>query len=311
MTDATLVVDIGGTNTRVAWATGPDVDRGTIRRYRNADHTGLTPILGDFLAQDRIRPSALCVAAAGPVSEGVLRLTNLDWTVSLDELRRDAGADQVFILNDLQAQGYGIANVTPDVCKTLIEGAPTSPHATKLVVNVGTGMNVAPIYYPNGRAFVPPAEAGHIALAPQSEAERQFQQFLQTRHGYASVEEALSGRGLEAMYEMYAGQSVAAADIMARLSDDTHAQAALTLFTSILGQSVADLALIHLPLGGVYLVGGVVRHLTPFLSDFGFREAFNNKGRFSSFMGQFAVRTVEDDYTAICGCAAYVAATRA
>ena len=126
MTDATLVVDIGGTNTRVAWATGPDVDRGTIRRYRNADHTGLSPILGDFLAQDRIRPSALCVAAAGPVSEGVLRLTNLDWTVSLDGLRRDAGADQVFILNDLQAQGYGIANFTPDVCNTLIEGAPTT-----------------------------------------------------------------------------------------------------------------------------------------------------------------------------------------
>jgi glucokinase len=35
-----LVADIGGTNTRVALARGPQVDASSVERYRNAEHEG-------------------------------------------------------------------------------------------------------------------------------------------------------------------------------------------------------------------------------------------------------------------------------
>mgnify|MGYP001556246311 FL=1 len=40
-TGLSLVADIGGTNTRVALARGPVVDRATVTRYANADHADL------------------------------------------------------------------------------------------------------------------------------------------------------------------------------------------------------------------------------------------------------------------------------
>jgi glucokinase len=47
-----LVADIGGTNTRVALALGPELLPETIRRYRNADYPGLESVLRAFIAEE-------------------------------------------------------------------------------------------------------------------------------------------------------------------------------------------------------------------------------------------------------------------
>ena len=57
LTDAaglSLVADIGGTNTRVALARGPVVDRATVMRHANADHPDLASVLAQYLAQSDI-----------------------------------------------------------------------------------------------------------------------------------------------------------------------------------------------------------------------------------------------------------------
>jgi len=64
--------------------------------------------------------------------------------------------------------------------------------------------------------------------------------------------------------------------------------------------------LIQLPFGGVYLVGGVARAFAPFLNDYGFGDAFRDKGRFAGFMNNFPVHVVEDDYAALTGSAAHL-----
>ena len=77
-------------------------------------------------------------------------------------------------------------------------------------------------------------------------------------------------------------------------------------FVRLLGTVTGDLALTHLPFGGVFLIGGVARAFTDHFERFGFAEAFRDKGRFSSFMRQFAVSIIEDDYAALEGCAQYL-----
>ena len=64
--------------------------------------------------------------------------------------------------------------------------------------------------------------------------------------------------------------------------------------------------MIQLPFGGVYLVGGVARAFAPYLAQFGFAEAFRDKGRFAGFMGNFTVSVIEDDYAALTGSAAHL-----
>jgi glucokinase len=75
----------------------------------------------------------------------------------------------------------------------------------------------------------------------------------------------------------------------------------------MLGVVSGDLALTTLPFGGVWLVGGLARAFAPYLQDFGFVEAFRDKGRFSGFMEQFGLGVVEDDNAALTGCASHLA----
>lgn len=67
-----------------------------------------------------------------------------------------------------------------------------------------------------------------------------------------------------------------------------------------------DLALQTLPFGGIFLIGGVARAVSPWFEDYGFAEAFRDKGRFSTFMEDFAVHLVTDDYAALIGCAGHL-----
>ncbi len=87
---------------------------------------------------------------------------------------------------------------------------------------------------------------------------------------------------------------------------DTLASEAGRVFVRMLGTVAGNLALIHLPFGGIYLIGGVARAFTPHLADFGFAEAFRDKGRFAGFMQNFRVSVIEDDYAALTGCAVYL-----
>ena len=88
-------------------------------------------------------------------------------------------------------------------------------------------------------------------------------------------------------------------------SDET-ARKAVQTFVRILGAVAGDLSLIHLPFGGVYLVGGVARAVSAHFSEFEFESSFRDKGRFAGFMQNFGVSVITDDFAALTGCASYL-----
>ncbi|MEL6609994.1 MAG: ROK family protein [Pseudomonadota bacterium] len=309
-----LVADIGGTNTRVALADGSKVLPDTIRKYKNTDHPGLESVLRLFIEEeDGVDPIATCVAMAGPVRDGVGTLTNLDWTVDKDVLQRGTRAETVSVLNDLQAQGHALGYIDDANLSQVIATPEHSPNAARLVIGVGTGFNAAPVYEAEQGRLVPPSECGHANLPIRTEADLKLCQFVENAHGFPAVEDLLSGRGLERAYAFLSSEAGTpserrAADIMASVEagDDPLAAEAARTFVRILGTVAGNLSLIHLPFGGVYLVGGVSRAFRPYLREFGFQDAFRDKGRFSGFMGNFGVSVVEDDYAALTGCASHL-----
>lgn len=314
-----LVADIGGTNTRCALADGGQVLPKTVRRYANKDFPGLETVLRRYIEDEGgVDPAAACVAVAGPVRDGRATMTNLDWTMDRDTLARATRAETVSILNDLQAQGHALGHLPDTSIRTIVESSEIpSPLAVRLVVGVGTGFNAAPVFEtPSGR-LVAPSECGHANLPIRSEEELRLCQFVSTAHGFPAVEDVLSGRGLERVFA-FLGQEAgdplekSAQDIMSACAQDSDARAveAARLFTRLLGTVCGNLSLIQLPFGGVYLVGGVARAFAPYLNDFGFQEAFRDKGRFAGFMGNFAVHVIEDDYAALTGSAHHIAALR-
>ena len=120
----------------------------------------------------------------------------------------------------------------------------------------------------------------------------------------------LAGAGLETVYQYFAqtaGQvhRLSAQQIMLALVEgsDPLARQTVQIAVRLLAQLCADLALIHLPYGGIYLVGGVARAVTPYLQHYEFAAAFYAMGRFAQVMERFEIALIHDDYAALTGCA--------
>lgn len=312
-----LVADIGGTNTRVALADGVSVRQDSIRRFANAEFPDLESVLRRYLAETATASvSGVCVAAAGPVRDGVASMTNLDWTITAPGLKAATGTGHTAILNDLQAQGHALGRIAPQHLRPVIAG-PSKPGAAMLVVGLGTGMNAAPVHETPWGRVVAASECGHISMPVRTEEDHRLAQFVASvgphAHGFAGVEDVLAGRGLERVYAFVAheaGQETAkrGAEIMADVAaGDALAARAVQLYIHLLGQELGNLALVHLPFGGIYLIGGVARAMQPYFDQMELTRHFRDKGRFAEFMGNFAVTIVEDDYAALTGCAAYLA----
>lgn len=309
-----LVADVGGTNTRVALASGSSLRKDTIRRFSNMGYPGLEPILQEYLqAQGSLVPDAACVDIAGPVRWGKGRLTNRDWSMDEAGLAGATGIPTVALLNDLQAQGYAVDHLQAEDLLTVRPGRAGPEAAAKLVVNLGTGFNASPVFYTQVGAYVATSESGHSNMPIRDEQDLRLSDFIARHHGFCAIDDVLSGRGLERIYaflshEAGPGETRDSAGVMegCRSQSDPVAVEAVHYFIRLTALTMANLALVQLPFGGIYLVGGLSSAIAPFIEDAGFNSAFREKGRFADFMDDFAVHVVQDDYAALKGMAAYL-----
>ena len=320
-----LVADIGGTNTRVALADGPVVRAQTIRKFPNRDFTGIDGVLARYMADEGVGPVAgASVAGAGPVQDGAVTMTNLfdekgeAWIIDAPRVTRATGAGTVAVLNDLQAQGQALGHISDANLRCVVEG-PRHPGGSMLVVGLGTGVNAAPVHNTPWGRVVPPSECGHVNMPVRGAEGARLQAFVEAmlaaQHEvpHAGVEELLSGRGLGnlhafAVAEAGGGPARDSAAVLAALgAGDPLAEAAARLYTHILGQVLADLALIHLPYDGIYLIGGMARAMTPSFARFGLTAAFREDRRVPLLTRDFRISVVEDDFAALTGCAVYLA----
>ncbi len=300
-----LVADIGGTNTRMALARGRQVLPDSIRSFQNREYAALGQIIGRFLSETGAKVTGACFAAAGIVEDGRVDMTNLDWAIDHASLREQIGCATVEIINDLQAQGHALGHLAQTSVDVLVP-AQDAPADTRLVVGIGTGFNAAVVFETAAGRLVPPSETGHTDLLVRTEAEFAFMTYLLGEKARAETEDALSGQGLENIYHWVSGQHAAASDIMDAVASgrDPKALQAFDHFTGLLARTLGALSLVHLPVGGVFLAGGVARAIAPHLNRFEFRNRYRDGGRFAPLMERFAVHVITDDNAALTGCAA-------
>ena len=167
-----LAADIGGTNTRIALFDSEVLLEDTCMTYSNNKYDSFETILADYL--DLVSISSVThagIAAAGPIEGKSAKMTNLSWSFSEGSIASITGAAHVGIINDLQAQGYGLTSLDSSQVESIRIGSHNSnPNETKLVCGMGTGFNAAPVFKVGQKTFVPPSEAGHsqISLADKN-----------------------------------------------------------------------------------------------------------------------------------------------
>ncbi len=326
-----LAGDVGGTKVHLALY---GFDHGRLNHVRDEkfparEFAGLEDIVRKFLIESGDPGiNAACFGVPGPVRGGRLKLTNLPWVLDSRELSQSLDIDHLFLINDLEANGYGIPELSPEQIHELSAGAPGSV-GNRGLVSAGTGLGEAILVW-NGKMHAPMAsEGGHCDFAPRNEMEIELLLYLRrTLKGRVSFERVVSGLGLTNIYTFlrdekgleepdWLKERMLAEDpnaIIGELGEEGTNELCvrtLDMFVSAYGAEAGNLALKVLSAGGMYLGGGIAPKILKKMKDGTFMKAFTDKGRLSDLLVQMPVRIILESRCALMGAAAYADARAA
>lgn len=320
-----LAGDIGGTSTRLALFEVRDRCLSPVveRAYPSREYGGLIQIVRKFLAEHRQPIEHASFGIAGPVVDGRVQTPNLPWVVDDQDMARELGLGVTRLINDLEANAYGVAALNADDLVVLNEGRPVAG-GNAAVISAGTGLGEAGLYWDGMRHHPFASEGGHADFAPRNPLEMELLRYLLRTHEHVSYERVLSGPGLQNIYNFLrdTGASNECAAVVESMRRQDPAAAiskaaldrscelcvrALDLFVSIYGAAAGNLALKIMATSGVYLGGGIVPKILERLKSPAFMQAFNAKGRLKTVCEAIPVRVIVNPKTALLGTARYAA----
>lgn len=316
-----LAGDIGGTKVSLALFKEDRLQCVEEKTFHSRDFSNFSSLLHHFLSLfPDISISRAGFGVAGPVQDGVCRATNLPWTLSAEDLQHQCKIPHVFLLNDLEASGWGLQLLSSNEYVALNEGKRTN--GNQVLISAGTGLGEAGLFWNTKMHYPIATEGGHTDFAPCNEEQVELFSYLYKQYKHVSYERVLSGFGLYQIYRFLVDTQKEESDSeIEAISTKSEPQRlviekaleglstacirAVEIFVSIYGAEAGNLALKYLARGGVYLGGGLAPRLLPFFKHGGFMSAFTSKGRFSSLMQEIPIYLVLEDTTALFGAAHY------
>jgi glucokinase len=310
--DKILLGDIGGTTARFAVLIGDAL--GPIDHLPVSQHRSMAHAVESYLAShgERGRVGAAVLGVAGPVENGRSMLVNSQWVIDAAELRAAFGFRSIHLINDFEAVAYAVPTLTEHDAKAIAGGKPLLGESMA-VLGPGTGLGMAGIVRNGDRTTVVPTEGGHATLPGVTSREDAIIAHMRDRFDHVSAERALSGPGLENLYEAIAaidGAAVAnrtAAEITQSALDRSCpvSMAAVDMFCAMLGTVGGDLALMFRARGGVYIAGGIAPRIVDLLARSQFRARFIGKGRYQSYLEPIPVAVIVNPDLAFLGLKAH------
>lgn len=308
-----LIGDIGGTNARFALATPDRPGFHGVVELQCADFASADDAISHYLAVSKAKtPDAVCLAAAGPVVNDTVKITNNHWDISAAETRADFGIDAVRLINDFAAIAYSIPLLTETEVRSIGPKSAHSLHADHFDVAIlgpGTGLGVAGLCR-RGETLVPiTGEGGHVGFAPETALQLEILRVLRDQFDRVSAERVIAGSGLVNIHGALrvirgeSGTKMTAAEIFAERAPGNVAEEAVDVFFELLGQVAGDVALTLGAVDGVYIAGGIAKRYPDLLESSGFRSAFEGKGRRRGLMEGIPTRLITYDQPGLLGAA--------
>jgi glucokinase len=316
-----LVADIGGTNARFGiWFQN---ELHAVQVLKCADFAGPAAAAAQYLGQVRAattlpRPRAAAFAVAGPLLDDRVKLTNNGWDFSAAAARRALELDRLIFLNDFTALALSVPQLAASE-RYQVGGAAPLAGAAIAVIGPGTGLGVSGLMRDGERWLAIQGEGGHATLPPVDAREMALVTALHRDYSHVSAERVLCGEGLELLYRTLADldgvkvEHLAAPEITRRaLGEDTSTRASrpqdprcletVDLFCGWLGNVAGNLALTLGARGGVYIGGGIVPRFGEHFAISPFRQRFEAKGRFKTYLAPIPVYVITAKYPALVGC---------
>lgn len=303
-----LVGDIGGTNTRLAFAERDSGGFRLDRLSRQATPDDLPALLASQLRGATVDIVALC--GAGPLrTDGRLALSNHPCVLDPPAIAAATGARQVIIANDFEAIAHAVPALQPADLRPVRPGTGIAS-ASRLVIGPGTGLGVASLIRHGDDWVVLPGEGGHVDLAPVDDAEIEVFLKLRAAHGPLIAESLLSGSGFARLHAVLGDGRLSdpASIVSAARGGDAAARRAMQMFARWLGRVAGNAALVTGARDGVWIAGGIVPAWGADFDDAAFREGFCAKRGFEQWLGAIPVQLIIHPQPGLIGLARLAAA---
>jgi glucokinase len=314
-----LVADIGGTNARFGLVTGEDSGVKYVRTLPVADYAdpakAAQAYLGTMASElgDTFRtPCAAAFAVATPVAGDLIDLVNSHWRFSRAAVKEELGLDAFLVINDFEAWALSLPHLTASQLRAH-KNLP-QPQGTLAVIGPGTGLGVAGVIETPSGWIALATEGGHVTIPAADDFESALLEHVRLTYPHVSAERVLSGIGMPVLYGAVAHVLGIAADnltteqIVGRGMEESDPVCSRTIdvFCALLGGFAGNVALTLGARGGVYICGGIVPRLGERFFTSQFRDRFEAKGRFRSYLEDIPTALITDTLAALTGAAAAI-----
>ena len=318
-----LAGDLGGTKMNLALYEADENDMKIIasKQYHCREYDSANAILGDYMKNlEGNKPESICLGVAGPVIDNKADIVNLSWIVDAEEIKAVTGINNITLINDLEANAYGLACLRNEDF-TLIHEGEINP-GNMAIIAPGTGLGEAGLFW-DGKFYHPFArEGGHSDFAPRTETDFELHNYFLRTQGIVSWDRVITGPGIHTIYtflrdekkfeeplwlkEEFDEEDPSAAISEAALQNRSAiCVETMQLFVRYLARECSNLVLKMKATGGLFLGGGIPPKIVPLIQTKTFIENYLDCDRLTDLVNGVPIKIINNDKTALIGAAYY------
>ncbi len=291
-----LLIDLGGTNVRHAFFINNALSK--ISKEKISDKEFI-PFVTKLLNGAESKIEYLVIAAAGPNNQGFINLTNRNLLINSSELEAALNIKKCLLLNDWEAVAFSLSEMEKKSFLSIKANVPSNKNT--LLIGPGTGLGVTLIIDDQ----IIPTEFGNVLSATKSMMESFG---IERSEKFLSLENILSGPGIEMLYEEKFGKKLSSEKIITlALERNEDALFIVNNFLKTLISIIDDLVL-SFTCKRVILGGAILNSLKSILTSEKILSYFSSRinPKYSQLIEEVQVDLLLEDEPGIFGCLAFL-----
>ena len=291
-----LLIDLGGTNVRHAFFINNALSK--ISKEKISDKEFI-PLITKLLDGAESKIEYLVIAAAGPNNQGFINLTNRNLLINSSELEAALNLKKCLLLNDWEAVAFSLSEMEKKSFLSIKSNVPSNKNT--LLIGPGTGLGVTLIIDDQ----IIPTEFGNVLSATKSMMESFG---IERSEKFLSLENILSGPGIEMLYEEKFGKKLSSEKIITlALERNEDALFIVNNFLKTLITIIDDLVL-SFTCKRVILGGAILNSLKSILTSEKILNFFSSRinPKYSQLIEEVQVDLLMEDEPGIYGCLAFL-----
>jgi len=291
-----LLIDLGGTNVRHAFFINNALSK--ISKEKISDKEFI-PFITKLLDEAESKIEYLVVAAAGPNNQDFINLTNRNLLINSSELEAALNLKKCLLLNDWEAVAFSLSEMEKKSFLSIKDNVPSNKNT--LLIGPGTGLGVTLIIDDQ----IIPTEFGNVLSATKSMMESFG---IERSEKFLSLENILSGPGIEMLYEEKFGKKLSSEKIITlALERNEDALFIVNNFLKTLISIIDDLVL-SFTCKRVILGGAILNSLKSILTSEKILNYFSSRinPKYSQLIEEVQVDLLLEDEPGIYGCLAFL-----